>query len=171
MIWYYYIPVAVIEMNNIAFFVDSAQKIAIWVHRTISIDVISYIISTWTIPPMIRELSSESNLIEVEIIEHTIEKSAWSSIESWISRDLLYLIEDDGLLWFEWFFLSQEGIVIVAIAVNIIGINLLEILREFDFEESASCGIGIELASIVPIWFNFGVNKGSIEEIVDLTIL
>lgn len=54
---------------------------------------------------MIRELSSESNLIEVEIIEHTIEIGAWSSIEAWISRDLLYLIEDDGLLGFEWFLL------------------------------------------------------------------
>ena len=62
-------------------------------------------IYTGTIPSMIRELSSESNLIEVEIIEHTIEIGAWSSIEAWISRDLLYLIEDDGLLGFEWFLL------------------------------------------------------------------
>lgn len=108
-------------------------------------------IYTGTIPSMIRELSSESDLIEVEIIEHTIEIGAWSSIEAWISRDLLYLIEDDGLLGFEWFLLRQEGIVVVAIAVNIIGIDFLEILREFDFKESASCGIGIELASIVPI--------------------
>jgi len=55
---------------------------------------------------MIRELGSKSNLIEVEIIEHTIEIGAWSSIESWIPRDLLYLIEDDGLLGFEWFLLG-----------------------------------------------------------------
>ncbi len=90
--------------------------------------------------------------MQVEVVVHSIEVRAWSAIEigsfEGIIGEVVGDVEEDGFLCcvrllFSWLF---EGIVVIAVAVDIVRVDLFEILLETNSKESASSTIRISLA-------------------------
>lgn len=65
-------------------------------------------------------------------------------------------------------FLFGEGVVVVAVSIYIIWIEFKTILLCLDLKIAAACGIGIALTRSVPIRLDLRIDKGTVQEILDL---
>lgn len=86
-----------------------------------------------TVPLLSWEFGSVLYLMQVEVIEHTIEIGAGCSIElgtlEGIVGQMTSDVHEDGLLGGKVLpFGLIEGIVVVAVAVYVIGVNLVKVL-------------------------------------------
>lgn len=65
----------------------------------------------------------------------------------------------------------SERIIVVAVAVDVVGIELVNVLHEVDEEESAACWVGVELARVGPIHVVVRIGKGTSFEVLHFTSL
>jgi hypothetical protein len=52
-----------------------------------------------------------------------------------------------------------EGIIVIAVAVNVVRINLINILLELNAKEATACRLRIKDATMIPVVSEFWINK------------
>lgn len=94
-----------------------------------------------TVPKLSWELGAVFNFVEVEVVEHPVEVGAGSTIVPQRGGPVSEsgdVAEEDGLLGLEWLPGAFEGVIVVAIAIDVVGIDLLEVLLGAGLEEPAA---------------------------------
>jgi hypothetical protein len=67
------------------------------------------------------------------------------------------------------FSLIPKRVVIVAITVDIVGVQFIDVVLEVDDEESATGRFGVELTGVIPIFPDFWVDERTVVKVLHLT--
>lgn len=101
--------------------------------------------------------------MKIEIVKHSVEIGARSSIVLDVLeraiRKLVLNVQKNALLRGISFLRSIEGIIVIAIAVNIVGVKFINILLELNAKVAAACRFRIKDAAVVPVVSYFWINK------------